>query len=61
MKKNTMKVRVTLSIEVDVDEYRENYGIESREQIRDDVKWAVLTAVSSGGVLANGLSNAELK
>lgn len=56
-----MKVRVTLSIEVDVDEYRENYGIESREQIRDDVKWAVLTAVSSGGVLANGLSNAELK
>lgn len=61
MSNNTMKVRVTLSVEVDVDEYRENYGIESREQIRNDVKFAVLTAVTSGGVLADGIINADLK
>lgn len=57
----TIKVKVVLSIEVDLDSYRENYGNDSIETIRDDVKRAVLDAVHSGGVLADGIVDAELK
>lgn len=58
--KRTIKVRVDLTIEIDLDEYRESYGDEDIATIRNDVRWAVASNVSSGGVLAAGIVRVDL-
>lgn len=41
-----MKVRITLVIDVDVEAYRQEYGHDAPvEDIREDVKWSVKSAV----------------
>lgn len=50
-----LTVRIDITVLVDVDDYRLNYGVEPVNQIREDVKGAVISAITSGGVLANGL------
>lgn len=37
--RRTIKVKVVLSVEVDVETYRANYGDESIASIRRDVAW----------------------
>lgn len=56
----TIKVKVTMSVEIDVDSYRLNYGAESVAEIRSDVARAILSAVQSGGVLADSIVGAKL-
>ena len=51
----TIKVRVDVTVEVDVDAYRAAYGAESIPKIREDVRAAVADAINSGAVLADGI------
>jgi hypothetical protein len=57
----TVKVRVVLTVEVDVDDYALNYGTEDVATIRSDVRYAVVDAVNSGAVLHDGIINVELR
>lgn len=59
-KPKKMKVHVCLTVDVDLDDYRLNYGADTVKDIRFQVKHAVLGAVTSGGVLADGLVGATL-
>lgn len=53
----TLKVRVDLTVEIDLDEYRLSYGDDSAAVIREDVREAIASQVSSGGVIAAGVTN----
>lgn len=53
MPKKTLTVRVVLSVQVDPERYAEAYGIVGAAEIRQDVKDAVLSVVSSGGVFSS--------
>jgi hypothetical protein len=55
-----LKVRVNLTITIDVDDYSLNYGIDDFATIRDDVRWAISDAVNSGAVLHNGIADVQL-
>lgn len=56
----TLKVRVALTVTINVDDYRLNYGNVGLASIRDDVRDAVADAVANGGVLANGIADVKL-
>ena len=58
--RKTIKVRVDLTVEIDLDDYRLNYGTDDVATIRDDVRRAVADAVNSGGVLADGIVDVKL-
>lgn len=47
--KKPLKVRVDLTVLIDVDDYRAAYGPDDLATIRDDVKRAVRDHVFSGG------------
>lgn len=53
--KRTVKVLVQMTVTVDVDAYRTNYGSDDVATIRNDVKHAIVDAVNSGAVLADGI------
>ncbi len=59
--KKVLKVRVSLTITIDVDDYRLNYGTDDLATIRRDVQYAVADAANSGGVLASGIIGADLR
>lgn len=54
-KHKTIQVLVQLTITVDVDSYRLNYGNDDIATIRKDVKAAVASAVVDGSILAESL------
>jgi len=54
-------VRVELAVIVDLDDYCENYGVDDVATIRNDVKYAVFSAITDGSILANGIVDCELK
>jgi hypothetical protein len=54
----TLTVRVTLSVTVDLTEYREAYGEEDIPTIRESVRYAALEGVEAG--LASGIANVKL-
>lgn len=54
-KRTTLKVLVQLTVEVDVEDYRLNYGADDIATIRNDVKSAIASAVTDGSILASGL------
>ena len=56
-----LTVAVSLSIDLDLDDYRLNYGSDDVATIRNDVRGAVLNGVTSGGILADGIVGARLK
>ena len=56
----TIKVKVVIEAEIDLDEYRLAYGNETVATIRSDVKHAVADTVATGGVIASGLVNSRL-
>ncbi len=53
-----MKVKVDLTVVVDVDDWLLNYGTDDLAAIRSDVKSAVVDSANSGGVLASGIVGA---
>jgi hypothetical protein len=53
--RRTVKVRVSLVVTIDLDDYRLNYGTDDPDVIRDDVRYATLDAVNSGAVLHDGV------
>lgn len=57
--KKLLKVRVALTVTVDVDDYRANYGTDDLDTIRYDVRAAVIDAVNSGAVMADGIVDAS--
>lgn len=59
MNPKTMKVAVVLSVTVDLDDYRLNYGDEDAATIRETIR----QAFADGGraVLANGIAEVEVK
>jgi hypothetical protein len=57
----TLKVRVEMTIEIDLDEYRISYGNETIDTIRSDVRHAVADSARTGGVLASSIVNVDLK
>lgn len=60
-KRQTVKVRVDMTIEVDVEDYRLNYGVEAIADIKNEVKYAALSACSpEGGMLADGIVSTKL-
>lgn len=58
--RRTMKVRVSLVVTIDLDDYRMNYGTDDPDVIRDDVRYGVLDAVATGAVLHDGIVDASL-
>lgn len=58
-KKKLLKVRVTVVVTVDLDDYRLNYGVDDVATIRQDVKDAVVDAANNGSVLADGIVDAR--
>ena len=54
-----LRVRVTMTVFVDVDDYRMNYGSDDLATIRSDVKAAVRDAVATGAVLADGIIDVD--
>jgi uncharacterized alkaline shock family protein YloU len=57
----TIKVRVELSVEIDVELYRLNYGGASIAEIREQIKAGVADAIRSGGFLAESIVGVEEK
>jgi len=57
----TIKVSVIIQITINVPEYQAAYGRDDIATIKHDVKYAVLNAVTSGGVLADGIADADLR
>lgn len=55
-----MKVNVNITVEIDLDAYRDAYGDEERATIAHDLRYAILTAITSGGILADGIESANL-
>ena len=48
-----MKVRVVLTLEIDADQYRAEYGTDdSAAEIREHVKSAIATAADQPGIIA---------
>lgn len=54
-----LRVKVEIVVMVDVDDYRLNYGVEDAATIRDDVKDAVVDALNTGAVMADGIADAR--
>lgn len=57
---NLIKVRVDMTLTIDLDDYRLNYGNDDLATIRRDVRAACVDAANSGGVLASGIVAANL-
>ena len=52
----TMKVRIELVAEIDVDEYEAAYGTRNAAEIREAIKWGAQSAVATAGtVVADGV------
>ncbi len=47
----TMKVRIELVAEVDVDAFEEAYGTRSAAEIRESIKWGAQSAVATSGIV----------
>lgn len=58
-KKRILKVRVVLVVDVDVDDYRLNYGSDSADEIRDAIKYAAADGLRA--CLADGIVNVAVK
>jgi hypothetical protein len=58
MNPRTLKVAVSLTITVDLDEYAEAYGSEDRESIRESVRYAAADGVSA--VLSQGIARVQI-
>jgi hypothetical protein len=56
----TAKVRVSLVVTIDLDDYRLAYGDDDVATIRSDVRAAVADAVASGGVMFSGIVGVAL-
>lgn len=55
----TLKVAVTLSVEVDLAEYRESYGDEDVATIRESVKYAAADGIRA--VLTAGIADVTIR
>lgn len=58
--KQTLKVNVNITVEIDTELYSSEYGIVGADQIRNDIRYAILSQITSGGVVAVGVVGADL-
>ncbi len=58
--RKTIKVRVDLIVEIDVESYRMNYGDETVAEIREQIKAGAADTVR-GGFLADSIVEVELR
>lgn len=56
-----LRVAVRMVVLIDRADYAANYGSIPDDDLRDDVRRAVLNSVTSGGVLADGIVDADLR
>lgn len=58
--RKTIRVKVVLSVEVDVDAYELNYGIGDVATIRQDLRAAIGDAIRTGAVLHDGIVDVDV-
>lgn len=49
----TMKVAVTMTVEIDVEAYTDTYGPTSAADVREHVRSAILSAANQPGIIAS--------